>query len=464
MLRRIFGIALVLIGAAVLAVAWASGTVWKPDREVAPDATARSVHTYVITAPGTLEDFSDELTITATAPGATVVGIIGAERDVLGWIGEDDVQVVTGLEGWESLILSDVEDTFEPVPPPTATPETTEEPDATDEPDATEDPDGTEAPDATESPEGDELLPGENPDEAAIDPRGSDMWFEEFTGTDELELPAPVLKDNQVLLIAAVGEPDEPLTIVYTWERQVTVPYMVLGMVVGGILILLGLLGLVVAAVKSRRKKRLEAAEEAIRLTTGGIPIVTPELLAQAGDSPFGDGDTQEPAAESGAIAAVTDTGRVLTRRELRELREQIQRKGAANVVPPTPASAPSTSAPSFSVPSAPSAPEPGAFPPPTSAPEPATDPGDDFSAFIPRRGGVFGRPGSAATPSSVPSPTPPPAQTPGSPADESGDGDRFKSAFPAPVNSPSSVADAWRQAWGFAPAEPADSDEEEEN
>lgn len=347
MLKRIIALSLVILGLLTAAGALASATILRPSQTVTATASVTSVDTYLVTAPATLSDFGSPVTIYVTSPTVEVVAVEGQYRDIVAWLGADPAEVITGLRGWENLELvplSEMSATpsspgpaasatpVQPSPSPTE-PETTQTP----APEPSES-----APPATDAP----LLPGESePDAAVTDPRGSDMWLTEFQARDALELQWQPTEDFHSLLIAGVGEASEPLTVSYTWDRVVGTPLLAPGLVLAFLLIASGV-GLELWHRREVvRKAKAQAAEELVALTTGGIPVVTPELLA--GESPL---TTQD----------MTASGRIMTRRELRELREQLEQEklgkgertmelpALSPVVVPTPSSAPtSASAPS---------------------------------------------------------------------------------------------------------------------
>src|SRR5690606_33481564 len=130
-------------------------------------AELRADEPLVVTDPGVLELADAKVTVRAVADGPVVLAV-GRDTDVVGWIGEDPHQRVTGLAGWHELAAAAVE---APAPTPTAT----DDADASDGEDGAQ-PEGDAAPEdeAQAAPEGDAEAAPEGEGDAAADGEGSD--------------------------------------------------------------------------------------------------------------------------------------------------------------------------------------------------------------------------------------------------------------------------------------------------
>lgn len=334
MLRRIIAYVLVALGVVVIAAAIASATVWKSSDSVAATLESGDV-ALVVTAPGVLDMVADQVTVTATAPeGSPVTLAIGRDTDVAGWVGDAAHVQVTGLGSWTSLSSEVVDGAAE-----------------------------------------------------APSPAGSDMWVAEETGTGEVTLSWTQADGRWSLLAATDGTAPAP-TITLTWPQDVRTPFLVPGIVLGGILLVAGLAMIVLRTLEKREAARKEASREERRArgepVTGEMPAVredvpgpetTNESTAQEDSSarepeppapegsPDGDPDgspeggrtanTSAAGAEEVAPSAVR--ARPLTRREMRAAAKAAAAAAAAAAaeqgagdaapasaepqVPPTPAS-----------------------------------------------------------------------------------------------------------------------------
>lgn len=343
MLKRVLGALLCVVGLVVAGLAVASATVWR-----APDtltASATSGVPLVVTEPGVLDLAADEVTVRAEADGTAVVIALGRTVDVEGWVGESPATTVTGLADRTTLATTEEPDgTGAPQPGTTPTAPSPEAPE-----------EGAAEEGAAEEPAPAEGAPEEGaPQEAAPDPRGSDLWVEEVSGEGSAELRWDAEDGRWSVLVASV-DPAVPPTVTLSWPQTVTTPWLVPGLVVGGLLLLGG------AALLLLAMKRPRAG--------GAGPTAAPAASGPAAAT----------AATTAAVAA-PDAGRPLTRRELREL----QARGAA----PTPRVGPATPPPGDLPPGVPPAPVPGVPPAPV--------PGD---AGVPGRGGQVPGRGPAARP-----------------------------------------------------------------
>ncbi len=218
MLRKILSIALSVVGLVVIGLAIASATVWRDSETVTASLPGDQSSSFVVTAPGVLDVVAPEVTVKASAPdGAPVVLVVGREIDVTGWIGEAGHTLVTGLSSWTALETTQV--------------------------------DG----------------PGEQPS-----PAGSDMWVAQATGDGEATIEWVDAPGRWSLIAATDGTAPAP-SLSLTWQREVSTPFLVPGLVVGGVLLLAGVL-LGISALRKRQEPAPELDRDAIRERLGVIP------------------------------------------------------------------------------------------------------------------------------------------------------------------------------------------------
>ena len=228
----------------------------------------------VITEPGVLDAVDPEVTIRATAQDdEQVVLAVGRTSEVEAWLGDAPHARITGLSSWEEL-------TVEVVPSSEPTDAATETEDATDG--ATDD--------ATEE---------TTQEEAGVpDPAGSDLWLAESVGTGSAELTWTDSPGRWSLVAATDGTGPAP-EIELEWGRRVGTPWLVPGIVLGGLLLVAGLTMLVLEVLVKREQRRREDARA--RQAAGG---------------------------DEAGYRSVTDTdpgtGERLTRRQIRELEQRM--------------------------------------------------------------------------------------------------------------------------------------------
>lgn len=249
MLHKIVTASLVLVGLVLAGLSVASGTLWRPSDTAVMTTGAQSGSTLLTTAPGVLGLVDDSVTITATSsPEATVVLAVGREVDVTGWIGEDPSLLVTGASDWETLaVTARTGAATEPATPDPAAPtdDAATDPAApTDEAAPTDDAatDAAPADDAATdaAPAEGETAPTDAVPEIGPDPSGSDMWLTSSSGTGSASLTWDASSSDEVLLVAAVGENATTPVLTLSWPREVTTPWMLPGIVLGGLLVVAG--------------------------------------------------------------------------------------------------------------------------------------------------------------------------------------------------------------------------------
>lgn len=263
MVRRIFAIVLIVLGLCTIGAAVASGTIWRPADQVTLTLPGTPDVPVVVTAPGVLNAVDNDVDVRivgATAQTPLVLAM-APDTDVNAWVGDSPHWEVTGLADWETLSYTDSRDQAD---------EPTEEPTDAD-PSATESASPSESASATEAP-----AEGEEPEEATVpDPRGSDLWVEQVTGTGSLEYSWTAVPGRWMMLVAADGTEAAP-QIELTWDRPVTTPFVLPGVILGGVLLLLGLTLLVMQLLVDREHRRSRTLGTAAVTTAAAEPAVAP--------------------------------------------------------------------------------------------------------------------------------------------------------------------------------------------
>lgn len=329
MLRRVAGIVLVVLGAVAVTLGALSATAWRTS-DVVTARTQPADVPFVVVEPGvgSIVNRLVDVTITAADPDQTITLIEGRDVDVDAWLAEIEVQRVTGLTDWETLTTTVGATTAQ-------APEATESPAEGEATEAPAEGEATEAPaegEATETPAEGEATTAEIPD-----PVGNDMWLSTEQATGEISYTWTVPDDRTELLIVR-GSADGPApSVAFTWKREVATPYLlplaasgVAGIVVG--------FGLILSSTKKNREA-LAAADEAAKdeeseteepkaeEPKGDQPADTPSSAESPAD---GEGSGSGVAAAKATVGAAGDDPgpataetKILTRRQLRALREQ---------------------------------------------------------------------------------------------------------------------------------------------
>jgi len=219
--QRFLAILLIVAGLGGIGYGIATATVLRESDTVVATATPSGDGTMVVTEPGVLGLVDDQVTVRATVPeGQKVTLALGSDVDVLGWVGDDPYDSVTGLSSWEALSV---------VP-------------------------GTGLDTAAEEGEEKDEGPAEKP-ASGPDPAGSDMWLSEVTGETTVSMRWTEEPGRVVLLAAGVGKNAEAPTLELTWPRPVNTPYLWPGVLGGGFLLILGVFIAIGARSKGNSKK-----------------------------------------------------------------------------------------------------------------------------------------------------------------------------------------------------------------
>jgi len=259
--QRFLATLLILAGLGGIGYGVATATVLRESDTVVATATPSGDGTMVVTEPGVLGLVDDQVTVRATVPeGQKVTLALGSDVDVLGWVGDDPYDSVTGLSSWEALS----------VVPGTGL--------ATDE-----ETDGEETDDA----------PAKKPS-TGPDPAGSDMWISEVSGETTAQLRWTEEPGRVVLLAAGVGKNAEAPTLELTWPRPVNTPYLWPGVLGGGFALILGIF----MAIGARRgKKGGKKGSSSKGRSQSAVRTRQPDSELPRRDAVFGvDGEQSSPA------------------------------------------------------------------------------------------------------------------------------------------------------------------------
>ncbi|MBZ2199515.1 hypothetical protein [Occultella gossypii] len=251
---------------------------WRPDEVVTATLPEDPEVPVVITAPGVLDVVNPNVTVTVTGATAEtpLVLAMGRESDIRAWLADSPHLEVTGLTDWETLTVEEGPAVADPGTGATddAATEGTETTDdaATDEAatdDAATDEAATDDAATDEAATDDAATDPTDPAESATDeapaematvpnPAGSDLWIEELTGTGELTYDWTAVDGRWMMLIATDGTTPAP-QLGLTWTREVETPFVVPGVIVGGVLVLIGLVLGIMTLLVDRETKRAKA-------------------------------------------------------------------------------------------------------------------------------------------------------------------------------------------------------------
>ena len=251
MLKRLVVAIVGLVGVVVIALGVASATLWRADDVLV--AQLQADEPLVVTDPGVLELAASEVTVRAEADGPVVLAI-GRDTDVLGWVGEDPHQRVTGLSGWHELAAEDVA-----APTPTADASATPQDEAPAEGEAPVEGDAAVEDDAAAEQDAAPVVP---------DPAGSDMWTVQATGDGEAEITWTAQPGRWSVLAASTD--GSPLRLSLAWPQVVTTPWLWPCVVVGALLVLAS----AALLLRDVRRGRRGGDTEWTPVLTGPLPAV----------------------------------------------------------------------------------------------------------------------------------------------------------------------------------------------
>ncbi|PHP53783.1 hypothetical protein [Actinomyces ruminis] len=240
---------------------------WRPSSTARASLAQSPDQHYVVTEQGVLSLVESDVEVTATAASADqpVLIAVGHAQDVKAWLASDPYILITGLTDWDTLESTAVTTSCPEEAAPTATAEATA---AATTAEAT--------PTATTDADGCTAL--ENSD---ADPTDSDLWITTETGTGSVTLELDTAGSDLAILVATDGASNAP-QVTLAWPRHVSTPWLIPGLVVGGLLLLVGVF-LFLVDIQMRRadeQRRARAAERAARMAqadsvaTVGIPRI----------------------------------------------------------------------------------------------------------------------------------------------------------------------------------------------
>lgn len=303
--RRIVSAIAAAAGLVVIALAVCSATVWRPSSTAEATLPATTDQPYVLVEPGVLGLVNSDVTVTATSQGQDVTLAVGYSADAHAWLADDPYLSVTGLKDWKTLATTEVTERCEADPTATASASATDAASSTATEDASEAASAAPREAATASAGCTALT------SSGADPASADVWQTSVTEADTATMDLDATDSDLVVLAATDGSAAAP-TLTLTWSRSVSTPWLIPGLVIGGILILLGVFGLLldIQMRHADEQRRQRAAERAARLATA-------DSTATMG------------------IPAVNDPNRPLTRREVRD-KERAEAAGEEWIDPRT--------------------------------------------------------------------------------------------------------------------------------
>ena len=266
--RRILSAIIAVLGLIAIILAVCSATVWRPGATAEATLASAPAQNYVVTQPGVLNRIDSKVTVTATAASGDdqVFLAVGHSADVNAWLANDPYVSVTGMDSWDRLSATDVTTRCGDETAPAATPGATAEATASDAPTAAPSTDAN----------GCTVL-----EASGADPSNSDLWLTTASDKGSVALDLDAADTDLVVLAATDGASPAP-SISLSWPRRVSTPWLVPGLVLGGLLLLVGVF-LLLIDIQMRRadeQRRARSAERAARLaqadgvTTAGIPQI----------------------------------------------------------------------------------------------------------------------------------------------------------------------------------------------
>lgn len=302
--RRLLSAITILIGLIVIALAVCSATVWRPSSTAQARMAAPTELPYVVTEPGVLGLVDSEVTVTATAAtDENVIIVVARSSDMQAWLADDPYTSISGLSGWDTLSSTDVTERCDQDGASVATSKDT----ATAEADAS----ASATPEAGDTSASSASATCTALTSSGADPAASDLWLKTQTGTGSTSLTLDATNPDLVVLAATTGADAAP-ELALSWPRSVSTPWLIPGLVLGGLLLLVGVFVLLID-IQMRHadsQRRARAAERAAR-------IAAADGVATA------------------SLPMLDDPDRPLTRREKRD-KERAERTGEEWVDPRT--------------------------------------------------------------------------------------------------------------------------------
>lgn len=236
---RVLSIVLIVLGLLAVILAVASATIWRPSQTAVATLRPAATTAYVVTGDGVLNMVDSTVTITAKAKDAnsTVTLALARSEDAQAWLANDPYTEVTGLSSWESLSgrtiteRCNVKATATPTAKATGTAAATAKATATASAKATAT--STAKATATPTPDAKGCIKAVA-SKASLN--GSDMWVTSKTGKGSVSFTYDPSSSNYVVLAATDGKQAAP-TFSLSWKRSVGTPWLIPGLIVGGLLV-----------------------------------------------------------------------------------------------------------------------------------------------------------------------------------------------------------------------------------
>ena len=230
---RVLSIVLIVLGLLAVILAVASATIWRPSQTAVATLKPAATTAYVVTGDGVLNMVDSTVTITAKAKDAnsTVTLALARSEDAQAWLANDPYTEVTGLSSWEALSGRTITERCNVKAAPTAT--ATSAAKATAKATSTAKATATSTAKATPTPDAKGCIKAVA-SKASLN--GSDMWVTSKTGKGSVSITYDPSSSNYVVLAATDGKQAAP-TFSLSWKRTVGTPWLIPGLIVGGLLV-----------------------------------------------------------------------------------------------------------------------------------------------------------------------------------------------------------------------------------
>lgn len=230
---RVLSIVLIVLGLLAVILAVASATIWRPSQTAVATLKPAATTAYVVTGDGVLNMVDSTVTITAKAKDAnsTVTLALARSEDAQAWLANDPYTEVTGLSSWESLSGRTITERCNVKAAPTAT--ATSSAKATAKATSTAKATATSTAKATPTPDAKGCIKAVASNASL---NGSDMWVTSKTGKGSVSITYDPSSSNYVVLAATDGKQAAP-TFSLSWKRTVGTPWLIPGLIVGGLLV-----------------------------------------------------------------------------------------------------------------------------------------------------------------------------------------------------------------------------------
>ena len=230
---RVLSIVLIVLGLLAVILAVASATIWRPSQTAVATLKPAATTAYVVTGDGVLNMVDSTVTITAKAKDAnsTVTLALARSEDAQAWLANDPYTEVTGLSSWEALSGRTITERCNVKAAPTAT--ATNSAKATAKATTTAKAKATSTAKATPTPDAKGCIKAVASNASL---NGSDMWVTSKTGKGSVSITYDPSSSNYVVLAATDGKQAAP-TFSLSWKRTVGTPWLIPGLIVGGLLV-----------------------------------------------------------------------------------------------------------------------------------------------------------------------------------------------------------------------------------